>query len=55
MAYNQELAEAFKPEILHHVEERRLLHLEEQLHRLMKDTAGRLVRPYMERGSSIPP
>ncbi|KAK3485512.1 uncharacterized protein B0T23DRAFT_436552 [Neurospora hispaniola] len=44
-AYNQELAEAFKPEILHHVEERRLLYLEEQLHRLMKDTAGCLVDP----------
>ncbi|KAK3496302.1 hypothetical protein B0T13DRAFT_512126 [Neurospora crassa] len=44
-AYNQELAEAFKPEILHHVEERRLLYLEEQLHRIMKDTAGRLVDP----------
>ncbi|KAH7628165.1 hypothetical protein B0T09DRAFT_359458 [Sordaria sp. MPI-SDFR-AT-0083] len=42
-AHNQEMAEAFKPEIMHHVDERRLAHLEEQLHRLMKDTAGSLV------------
>lgn len=44
-AHSQELAEAFEPEIVHYVEERVLAHLEEQLHELMKDTAGPLVDP----------